>query len=41
MELALFLLGCIWMVVGDMRGFTGNKDWPSEPKRRIKRPDEV
>jgi hypothetical protein len=29
MELLVFLIGCCWMVLADMRGFTGNKRWPS------------
>ena len=40
MELLLFLLGCAWLVAMDMRGFTGDKNWPFEDKRRVKRPDE-
>jgi hypothetical protein len=39
MELLLFLFGCAWLVAMDMRGFTGDKNWPFE-KRRVKRPDE-
>ena len=41
MELALFLFGCLCMVVADMRGFTGNKEWPFAARRRIKRPNEL
>jgi hypothetical protein len=41
MELGLFLFACICMVVADMRGFTGNKQWPFAEKRRVKRPDEL
>ena len=41
MELALFLFGCLCMVFADMRGFTGNKQWPFGETRRIKRPTEL
>ena len=41
MELALFLFVCICMVIADMRGFTGNKQWPAKDRPRIKRPDEL
>jgi hypothetical protein len=40
MELLLFLFGCAWLVAMDMRSFTGEKNWPFEEKRRVKRPDE-
>jgi hypothetical protein len=40
MELLLYLIGCAWLVTMDMRGFTGDKNWPFKEKRRFKRPDE-
>jgi hypothetical protein len=41
MELILFITGCAWLVVMDIRGFTGTKNWPFKERGRIKRPDEV
>jgi hypothetical protein len=41
MELIVFLIGCAWLVILDMRGFTGNKNWPFDERARIKRPDEL
>ena len=41
MELLLFLVICAWLVVIDIRAFSGNQRWPSEERPRVKRPDEV
>jgi hypothetical protein len=41
MELLLYLAICVWLVVMDMRGFSGNKQWPFRERVRVKRPDEV
>ena len=38
MSLMVYFVVCAWLVVIDMRGFTGNKRWPREDKPPAKRP---